>query len=238
MLDVQALADPALRNLLRRHPRIASVSDVSGDQPELSWIQGESERSIFMGRGSLHPRGVVELMDNNPMVCAESISLPTPAGTLAALALGPLAEAGLIVERPTMLVNVDEPEEVISPFLEILGWVQGLVVAGEPTDLGGAVAATIIAAVFTPKRLEDIDDLFEERYGRSFFVRRDEGSDWHVNEIIGKPYALYRLRIAPDEPHSLLTVQIMADRDGKCGAAQVVHAMNVMCGFEESLGIE
>jgi N-acetyl-gamma-glutamylphosphate reductase len=29
----------------------------------------------------------------------------------------------------------------------------------------------------------------------------------------------------------------MADRNGKCGAAQVVHAMNVMCGFEESLGI-
>jgi N-acetyl-gamma-glutamylphosphate reductase len=29
----------------------------------------------------------------------------------------------------------------------------------------------------------------------------------------------------------------MADRDGKAGAAQVVHALNVMCGFEESLGI-
>jgi hypothetical protein len=29
----------------------------------------------------------------------------------------------------------------------------------------------------------------------------------------------------------------MSDRDGKCGAAQFVHALNIMCGFEESLGI-
>jgi N-acetyl-gamma-glutamylphosphate reductase len=36
---------------------------------------------------------------------------------------------------------------------------------------------------------------------------------------------------------SLLTVQVMIDRNGKGGAAQVVHAFNVMNGFEESLGI-
>jgi N-acetyl-gamma-glutamylphosphate reductase len=29
----------------------------------------------------------------------------------------------------------------------------------------------------------------------------------------------------------------MADVDGKCGAGQVVYAMNVMCGFEECLGL-
>jgi N-acetyl-gamma-glutamylphosphate reductase len=29
----------------------------------------------------------------------------------------------------------------------------------------------------------------------------------------------------------------MADINGKIGAAQYVHMMNVMCGFEESLGI-
>ncbi|HWA82015.1 MAG TPA: hypothetical protein VG820_01175, partial [Fimbriimonadaceae bacterium] len=182
-------------------------------------------------------RGLVELIDNNPLVCADEFSLPSPAATLALIALGPLAEAGLIVERPTMLVNVEAEEEEISAFLEPLGWADGLTVSSETVDLGGAVAATIICAVATPDRIEDLDDLFDERYGRSFFVRRDEASDWHVSLVLDRPYAVYRLRISPDMPYSLLTIQVMASREGKCGAAQVVHALNVMCGFEESLGI-
>jgi N-acetyl-gamma-glutamylphosphate reductase len=55
--------------------------------------------------------------------------------------------------------------------------------------------------------------------------------------VAGKPFSAYRLRVVPDEPNSLLTVRLLSDPLGKCGAAQVVHAMNVMCGFEESLGI-
>ena len=64
---------------------------------------------------------------------------------------------------------------------------EGLTVAGDPTDLGGAVAATVICAVQTPERLEDLDDLYNERYGRSFLVHVDEGSEWHVNLVLGKP---------------------------------------------------
>ena len=59
-----------------------------------------------------------------------------------------------------------------------------------------------------------------------------------LDTVRGKPFAVYRLRFAPDESKSLLTVQVMADSRGKCGAGQVVHALNVMCGFEESLGVE
>jgi hypothetical protein len=236
MFQVQVSADPALERLMREHPRVSSV--VGGlVGPALRWTQNDWERQIFVGRPDVHLLGIVELTDNNPLVCADSFSVPGPAGTLACLALGPLAEAGLIVERPTMLVNVEAGEDEISPFLEPFGWTEGLTVGGEATDLGGVVAATISVAISTPERLQDLDDLFEERYGRSFFVRHDASSDWHVSLALGKPYAVYRLRIAPDEPHSLLTVQIMADRNGKCGAAQVVHAFNVMCGFEESLGV-
>ena len=105
-------------------------------------------------------------------------------------------------------------------------------------DFGTVVAATVISAIQTPDRLEDLDDLYEEAFGRSFFVRRDEASEWDVKLVKSKPHSLYRMRISPDKPQSLLTVQVMADKDGKCGAAQVVHCMNVMAGFEETLGIE
>jgi N-acetyl-gamma-glutamylphosphate reductase len=95
-----------------------------------------------------------------------------------------------------------------------------------------------MAVIDTPESLGDIDALYEDAFGRSFFVRRDEASDWHVSLAVDKPYALYRVRIGPDEPNSLLTIRVMADIRGKCGAAQLVHALNVMAGFEESVGID
>jgi N-acetyl-gamma-glutamylphosphate reductase len=103
--------------------------------------------------------------------------------------------------------------------------------------LAGVVVATVIAAIQTPPRLQDIDDLYEERFGRSFFVQRQDSGDWDVKLVLGTQNAVYRLRIAPDEPQSLLTIQVMADENGKCGAGALVHAMNVMAGFEESLGL-
>lgn len=237
MFDVRIAPDPSLRTLLEKHPRIGQIQE-SPALATMEWDQGDWHRSLFVAHPEIPLHGVVELTDNNPLVCADAFSVPGPAATLAVLALGPLSDAGLIVERPTMLINVETDEEEVAHYLSPLGWDEGLTIGGEPTDLGGAIAATVICAIKTPPRLEDIDDLFDERYGRSFYVRLDDASDWHVNLVLGKPYAVYRLRVSPDDPHSLLTVQIMADRQGKCGAAQVVHAMNVMCGFEESLGCE
>jgi hypothetical protein len=236
MWDLQISPNPRLRRLLESHPRVTSIDEVASDSV-VAWDQSGWKRAIFVGPREGALKGVVELTDNNPLVCADSFCLPTGAATLAALALGPLAEAGLIVERPTMLVNDEATEEEIGPFLADMGWTDGLTVEGGTNDLAGAIAATVICAVVTPDRLEDLDDLFDQRYERSFFVQREEISAWDVNLVIGKPYAVYRLRLAPDEPHSLLTIQIMADREGKCGASQIVHAFNVMCGFEESLGL-
>ncbi|MFX9858936.1 hypothetical protein ABTP71_18620, partial [Acinetobacter baumannii] len=78
--------------------------------------------------------------------------------------------------------------------------------------------------------------LFDECYQRAFFVGAAE--TWDTREVAGKPHAVYHLRLTPgQEQTSLLTVQVMADREGKCGAAQIVHKLNVMCGLEETLGI-
>jgi hypothetical protein len=66
-------------------------------------------------------------------------------------------------------------------------------------------------------------------------VRRDDASIWDKGLVEGEPFALYRLSLMHDQPESLLKIQVIADKDGKCGAAQIVHAFNVMCGFEESL---
>ncbi len=142
-----------------------------------------------------------------------------------------------MAEAPTVLVNVPGESALLDAFLAKEGWTEGAILAVEEVDFGSVCAATVIAAILTPSRLEDIDDLYEEAYGRSFFVTRDEDSDWDAKLVQAQPHGLYRLRIAADVPQSLLTVQVMADRNGKCGAAQIVHCMNVMAGFEETLAI-
>lgn len=235
MIDLAEAGDPCLLSLLRKHPHVSQVEEIPRD--DLRFRQGDWQRTIVIGRPECDVAGLVELMDNNPLVCADIVSVPDPASTLALIALGPLVRAGLLAEAPTMLLNVDAETDLVNAFLAKEGWLEGVTVASETMDFGSVVAATVIAAIQTPERLQDLDDLYGEFYGRSFFVRRDEDSDWDTKLVTGQPHAVFRLRIAPDQPHSLLTVQVMADGEGKCGAAQVIHCMNVMAGFEETLGI-
>jgi N-acetyl-gamma-glutamylphosphate reductase len=135
------------------------------------------------------------------------------------------------------MFNFEPDVDVLEAFVEGTGWSFGVTSFFENQDLASVVACTAMALIRTPDKLEDIDELYEESFGRSFFIRRDEESDWTPDIVADKPWAAYRLRITPDAASSLLTIQVMADRNGKCGAAQVVHAMNLMAGFEESLGI-
>jgi N-acetyl-gamma-glutamylphosphate reductase len=235
MVQVTVAPHPELERLLAAHPHVSRLQ-VGGKVP-CEILVGQWTRRIWIGRADIEVRGLVELMDNNPIVCADEISLPSPVATLALIALGPLARAGLLADSPTMLSNFTAPQAELNDALALLGWEAGMVFAREEQDLAGAVAATTIAAVHTPDNLEDIDALYEESYGRSFFVHAHEEATWDVAHVLGTPHALYRLRITPDTGQSLLTVQVMADRHGKCGAAQIVHAMNVMLGYEESLGI-
>jgi N-acetyl-gamma-glutamylphosphate reductase len=203
----------------------------------VSFSIGEWEREVAVGDAKLPLYGLVEVMDNNPLVCADAISIPGPAATMALIAIAPLAQAGLIADAPVLMLNFAAEEEEIILALKTCGWDGGVTFHTELLDLDGVYAATVMAAIRTPDDLEDLDALYDEQFGRSFYIRRDETSEWDPSLVKGKPYALYRLRISPDEPNSMLTIRILSDQNGKCGAAQIVHAMNVMCGFEESLGI-
>ncbi len=224
-----------MRRLLAGHPKVERVEE-SG-QPGAQFELGGWRRAVLDGDPSAEFKGLVELVDNNPLVCCDWFSTPDPGSTLALICIGPLAQAGILVEAPTILTNAVQDEVTLGAFLETAGWKGGADTHYEAEDLGGALAATIICAIRTSEELSEIDELYDERYSKSFYVRRDEDSEWHVSLVLGKPFALYRLRISPGESQSLLTIQVMADRQGKCGAAQMIHAMNVMCGFEESLGI-
>lgn len=236
MIQIAQSADPAVRRILARHPRVEFVED--GPYPGVRFRQGDWEREVVVGGVDVEPFGLVELMDNNPIVCADRMAVPSPVATLALIALGPLASASLIAESPIVIASHEASEDEVAHFLASAGWTDGATLHHEPVDLNGVVAATVMVSIHTPENLDEIDDLYEERFGRSFFVRRNEESEWDPGLVAGTPYALYRLRIAPDQPTSLLTIRVLADLDGKAGAAQVVHAMNVMHGVEEGLGVQ
>lgn len=234
MIDRAEASDPRLLSFLRSHPHVGDV--VTGGGPGLRFSQGSWHRSIEIGNSSLEVAGLVELMDNNPLVCADVASVPDPASTLVLIAIGSLVRAGLLAEPPTVITNFSADADLMGRFLAKEGWSDGVTYHLEPVDFGPVLVASCIASISTPSRLEDIDDLYEESYGRSFFVHKcTEG--WDVGLVHGKNHAAYKYQISPDAPNSLISIQVMADRDGKCGAAQVVHCMNVMAGYEETVGI-
>ncbi len=236
MIEVARTEDLNVARLLKRHPRVARVEAGEGS---LEFLQGETwRRAVRVGDRSVELRGLVELMDNNPLVCADTMSVPSPAATMALIGLGPLIRGGLLLERPAMVLNVPGEEEDLDAFLRTEGWTEGVTFHTQPADLKGAVAGAVLAPIRNPADPAEIDGLFEECFGRSFYVRRSESGEWDVREVLGRPHALFRLGITPGETESLLRVQVMADAAGKCGAAQIVHAMNVMAGFEESLGLD
>jgi len=238
MIERASSADPRVVELLSHHPKV-STSERS-NVPGIEFKQGDWQRSVSQGDHEAQQFGLLELMDNNPLVCADGASIPCPLSILAAIALGPLILSGLLIEEPTVLSSASvsaEDEADLQQTLHGLGWEGGAIVHSTDLELQSVLAATVIAAVLTPDRIEDLDDLYEERFGRSFFVHRHEEGDWDIALVQGSQNAYFRLRIAHDIPHSLLTIQVMADKDGKCGAGALVHAMNVMAGFEESLGL-
>lgn len=233
MIDLCRTADPILLDVLSRHPKVARVE--SAEVTGIEFQTGAWQRQVVASDASVELHGLIELMDNNPLVCADYCSVPPPLSTLALIAFGPLAWAGLIVEPPTLVVSREFADENPADWLSTAGYGDGLSVHVEPQELGSVVAATGMAAIQTPSDWSDIDALYEERFGRSFFVRRDETALWDTAIVAGKPDCVFRMRVTPDEPHSLITVFMLADVQGKLGQAQLVHAMNVMAGFEESI---
>lgn len=235
-LELVRATDPALLKLLAGHGKVLQCRNdpsVTG----LSFVRGDKVRGISIGDPSAPLAGLVELMDNNPLVCADTFSVPDAASTLALIALGPLCEAGLLLQPPAFISNLDADEDRISGFLRTVGWSGGITLARDGGDPDSVVMATAMAEIETPQDLTDLDSLYAERFERSFFVRLASDAEWSPDLVRNQNYAAYRLRITLGDDVSLLTIQAIADIHGKCGAAQVVHAMNVMAGFEETLGL-
>lgn len=236
MISVDRPTDSALLKLLERHPEVG-LSENSGRPGSLVFSIGDRTREVSAGDPSIEESGLLELIDNNPLVCADVVSVPGPAATLALIALGPLIRAGMLVERPMMQFSSEFSGEDVDGFLESAGWSAGIDVTGGDEDLGTVLAANVMALIRTPDDWSDIDELYDECFGRSFYVHDRPEGEWDTKLVEGRPFAVYRLRSTPGEENSLLTIQVMADKDGKCGAAQMLHAMNVMCGFEECEGL-
>lgn len=238
-LEVRYGDVPGLEDLLRRHPHV----EVTG-RAETSAIEFDHEgwrRRVTVDEANSELYGLVELVDNNPMVCADDFSVPSPAGTLALIAVGPLIRANLLTEDPAFMCSFEAQEGQIERAIQRFGWSGEASVTLVPSmDLQlppEVLALNALAVIRTPDDHNEIDSLYDESFARSFYVREEHGA-WDASNVLGKPHAAYRLRYTPDEMYSLLTISVMADVRGKCGGAQVVHAMNVMAGLEESLGIE
>ena len=88
-----------------------------------------------------------------------------------------------------------------------------------------------------PTTKGDLIELFEEAYGRSFFVKHLPGEEFKTSVPIHTPNAIYSLEIPDSITVETLLVHVKADINGKCGAAQLVHLYNIMSGNEESLGL-
>lgn len=233
---VRAREDDVLRAQLAQHPFV-TLDNHRSDHIVDFWHESGWHRRIVDQPEEAAPFGLMELMDNNPLVCADSVRVPNPSGTLALVALGPIFRAGIVTESPTIIASFPVFDDEVTEALTTVGWFDGAAITSGDVDLGTVRGLNAIAAIRTPAKLSDLDDIYEEAYGRSFFVWRDEQSDWVPRLAEGQPNALYRLRITPGDPVSLLTIQTFADINHKLGAGQVIHTMNVMAGFEESLGV-
>lgn len=230
MYHAHTSSNADLAHLLAHHPYL-SVDEELGNGVELrsgDWVrqvrQGDLECGLF---------GLVELMDNNPLVCADQLSVPSAAATLALVTAGPALRAGIAVDEVMFASSLPE-----APDLD-----RALSAYGSPMWSWSQVAPAddtveMASALIPVGDAQDLAVLYEEAFARSFYVRlMQAGDSWHPDDVRHRPYAHLQLRVTKGDGGALLNSVAMADRNGKLGAAQLVHAMNVMCGFEESAGI-
>jgi len=118
-----------------------------------------------------------------------------------------------------------------------LGWHEGIDLQTKPFGRGTVATLEATTHLSGPADQSEVVDLYEEAFGRSFFVRQWEGGMWDERLVERRPYAVYALAHADTSDSARVELRVMADVNGKCGAAQAVHALNVMCGLEECLGI-
>jgi N-acetyl-gamma-glutamylphosphate reductase len=194
-------------------------------------------RRLLSGQPNIEQYGLLELMDNNPVVCAEEVSLPSLAASLFLIALGPLLLSGLVTESPSFITNLACDQSEIQAAAGTVGWHQDVDVMTEPLEVSGTALGTGLAVVRSISDPEEFAAFYLERFGKSGVIRVGGGLEWSPDQVRGKPLAIYRVSVSPDMPHSLLSVQVMADATGAFQRAQLITAMNVMYGFEDELGL-
>ena len=113
-------SNPVIRELLAHHPEVSSLFETS-----YGGVEFVTNRRRHVGFAGGEVGGVVELMDNNPLVCAEDAWVPSPGGALSVLALGPLLEAGLVVEPPAILLSFEDEEAEIARALAMVAYTGG-----------------------------------------------------------------------------------------------------------------
>lgn len=233
-IEVCQTSNEVLNSLLDRHPKLKIASQLRSD---LQFSIGSWQRAIKINDSVSRPAGLLESMDNNPIVCADVVNVPGAGETLLLIALVPLIKASFLLEPPVYVSTDPISEPAMQCFLEEFRHDFDLEVMTEGIGERDLVAGALIAKVPNGLEISVFEGLFDEIYGRSFFVRRTPEGVWDESHVLGTPIAMYQLGLERDEQTTLLKVRVMADRDGKCGAAQVLQFLNVMCGFEEDLGV-
>jgi N-acetyl-gamma-glutamylphosphate reductase len=248
-IEVYAQGGERLKSALERHPFVCLQGFEMASWPHIEFRKDTWIREAWQGHPFLDgPYGLPELMDNNPLICADRASCPGPAATLALIALGPSAKAGLLRPQPSCVFSFEGNGEgqaggtslfeEVEKALEKVGWSGGVICAGDPVDYGGCLLASAFSEVSPGVTEGDVVGLYDEIFGRSFFVRRvDSWGEWVVEAVRGKPYALYHVALQEGGEAPVLRVQVSADAEGKAGGDQLVHLMNIMAGFEEDLGL-
>ncbi|MBS1718140.1 MAG: hypothetical protein JSS72_10470 [Armatimonadetes bacterium] len=224
-------SDPVAVRLLAQHPKVSSA--VHDDFPGL----GFGDRAILINDFSVAVRGLPEIMDNNPLVCANKACIPGPGETMALIALAPILRAGLTLEELIIQTNAPVSEPALGQFIGDLCALLAHEPFVEPVEYEEClvlVARMLLAEELQPQQ---IDDLYQESYGRSFFVQHLESPLGVPPAVHGSPAGFYRCRTEKGGGVTLVTCEVFADQNGKAGAAQLIHVMNIMCGFEENLGI-
>lgn len=225
----------ALRNLLEKHPGVILEAWQPSDRYAIHFVEEKQERILERGRfADDGTYGLLELMDNNPLVCAQHASVPGALATLGLICLGPLARAEMLASQPTLEPSFEEDPAELEAALRLEGFAGGVRLIPSTGAPQGLISVRCLAPVRN-RLAAELEELYEELYGRSFFLR--PASVLKDETIVGTPFGTYTLDARRLESEGVLEVRAAADAEGKCGAAQMVHMFNVMAGFEEDLGL-